>query len=69
MQHESDHFTGDWVEELTGQGRNKHEYIEYERRHSDSATRRKHNSKTIRRQAKRCKFGRRQQVQGRFTFL
>jgi len=69
MQDESDHFTADWIEGLTGQGRNKHEYIEGERGNNGKATRAQHNSPAITIKAKRCQSGRRKSVQICFDFL
>lgn len=38
MQHELDHFTKDWVSELTGKNRDKDEFINQQHRHGIEAS-------------------------------
>ena len=66
MQHKSDHFTDDWVAELTG---NKYEYISEERGNSGQVAFSKYYQNNVRHKAKRCKLGRRKPVQISFNFL
>ncbi len=69
MQHELDHFTNDWVEEITGKSRNKDEYIGKQHRRCDQATRRSSNQRNAKAKAIRCNLDSNQPVQICFDFL
>ena len=66
MQHKSDHFTDDWVAELTG---NKYEYISEERGNSSQVASSHYYKNNVRHQAMRCNFSGRKPIQISFDFL
>lgn len=69
MQHELDHLTDDWVSALTGQNRDKNEFINQQHRHSFEIAQCRCTFDDDQSQACRCKPHRRQSIQMCFDFL